>query len=64
MFELTTPFRTKSESLLGFWDKVRNIDDVTEDVHEDDCLCLRRHGRRHLLRVDEECLGIDVHEHR
>jgi hypothetical protein len=26
VFELTTPFRTKSESLLGFWGKVRNIE--------------------------------------
>jgi ATP-dependent exoDNAse (exonuclease V) alpha subunit len=33
VFELTTPFRTKSESLLGFWDKVRNIaDDIAEVV--------------------------------
>lgn len=31
VFELTTPYRTKSESLLGFWNKVRNIDDdITE----------------------------------
>jgi hypothetical protein len=27
VFELTTPFRTKNDSLLGFWNKVRNIDD-------------------------------------
>ena len=27
MFELTTPFRTKNTSLLGFWGKVRNLDD-------------------------------------
>lgn len=27
VFELTTPFRTKSQGLLGFWDKVRNLDD-------------------------------------
>jgi hypothetical protein len=27
IFELTTPFRTKSEGLLRLWDKVRNIDD-------------------------------------
>jgi len=27
VFELTTPFRTKNESLLAFWNKVRNIDD-------------------------------------
>ena len=32
VFELTTPFRTKSESLLGFWDKVRNIDDDIAEV--------------------------------
>lgn len=27
VFELTTPFRTKNDSLLDFWNKVRNIDD-------------------------------------
>jgi hypothetical protein len=27
VFELKTPFRTTNESLLGFWNKVRNIDD-------------------------------------
>lgn len=27
VFELTTPFRAKSQSLLEFWNKVRNIDD-------------------------------------
>ena len=32
VFELTTPFRTRSESLLGFWDKVRNIDDDIAEV--------------------------------
>jgi hypothetical protein len=32
VFELTTPFRTKSESLLGFWDNVRNIDDDIAEV--------------------------------
>lgn len=32
VFELTTPFRTKSESLLRFWDKVRNIDDDIAEV--------------------------------
>jgi hypothetical protein len=33
VFELTTPFRTKSESLRGFWDKVRNInDDIAEII--------------------------------
>jgi AAA domain-containing protein/UvrD-like helicase family protein len=37
VFELTTPFRTKSESLLGFWDKVRNIDDDIAEV-------IARHG--------------------
>lgn len=31
VFELTTPFRTKSKSLLSFWDKVRSIaDDIAE----------------------------------
>lgn len=32
VFELTTPFRTKSESLLGFWGKVRNIEDDLAEV--------------------------------
>ncbi|MBB5935428.1 ATP-dependent DNA helicase [Streptomyces zagrosensis] len=33
VFELTTPFRTKSQSLLGFWDKVRIIDgDIAEVI--------------------------------
>lgn len=33
IFELTTPFRTKSESLLRLWDKVRNIeDDISEFI--------------------------------
>lgn len=32
VFELTTPFRTKDDSLLGFWDKVRNIDDDLAEV--------------------------------
>ena len=33
VFELTTPFRTKSKNLLGFWDKVRSIaDDVAEVI--------------------------------
>jgi hypothetical protein len=27
VFELTTPYRTKSSALLSFWNKVRNIDD-------------------------------------
>lgn len=27
VFELTTPYRTKNDALLGFWTKVRNIDD-------------------------------------
>ncbi|HEU5023651.1 MAG TPA: ATP-dependent RecD-like DNA helicase [Spirillospora sp.] len=31
VFELTTPFRTRSEQLLGFWGKVRNIE---EDIAE------------------------------
>lgn len=31
VFELTTPFRTQNNSLLDFWNKVRNIDnDLTE----------------------------------
>ncbi|WP_236695148.1 ATP-dependent DNA helicase [Pseudomonas sp. PI1] len=31
VFELTTPFRTKNDSLLGFWNKFRAIeDDLTE----------------------------------
>lgn len=32
VFELTTPFRTKDESLLGFWGKVRSIDDDIAEV--------------------------------
>jgi energy-coupling factor transporter ATP-binding protein EcfA2 len=32
IFELTTPFRTTSKSLLGFWSKVRNIDDDIAEV--------------------------------
>jgi energy-coupling factor transporter ATP-binding protein EcfA2 len=33
VFELATPFRTKSESLLGFWGKVRNVaDDIAEAI--------------------------------
>ena len=33
VFELTTPFRTKSENLLGFWNKVRKVaDDVAEAI--------------------------------
>lgn len=32
VFELTTPFRTKDESLLGFWNKVRAIDDDLAEV--------------------------------
>jgi hypothetical protein len=32
VFELTTPFRTRSESLLGFWSKVRNIEDDIAEV--------------------------------
>ncbi|MFG2000443.1 ATP-dependent RecD-like DNA helicase [Spirillospora sp. NPDC048911] len=33
VFELTTPFRTTSESLLGFWGKVRNLeDDIAEAI--------------------------------
>lgn len=33
IFELTTPFRTNSTSLLSFWDKVRNIEpDIAEAI--------------------------------
>jgi len=33
VFELTTPFRTKNESLLGLWDRVRHLgDDITEFI--------------------------------
>jgi energy-coupling factor transporter ATP-binding protein EcfA2 len=32
VFELTTPFRTKNDQLLGFWDKVRNIDDDIAEI--------------------------------
>lgn len=32
VFELTTPFRTKSDSLLRFWNKVRNISDDIDEV--------------------------------
>lgn len=33
VFELTTPYRTKNTSLLGFWNKVRAIeDDLTEVI--------------------------------
>ncbi|MCW0391562.1 ATP-dependent DNA helicase [Xanthomonas sacchari] len=32
IFELTTPFRTKSPALLRFWDKVRNIGDDIDEV--------------------------------
>jgi energy-coupling factor transporter ATP-binding protein EcfA2 len=32
VFELTTPYRTKSVSLLSFWDKVRNIEDDIAEV--------------------------------
>ncbi|MCB2177853.1 MAG: ATP-dependent RecD-like DNA helicase [Actinomycetales bacterium] len=32
VFELTTPYRTKNESLLGFWNKVRRIDDDIAEV--------------------------------
>ncbi|HEX7028343.1 MAG TPA: ATP-dependent RecD-like DNA helicase, partial [Gammaproteobacteria bacterium] len=32
VFELTTPFRTKDVSLLGFWNKVRNLDDDIAEV--------------------------------
>ena len=32
IFELTTPFRTKSQALLRFWAKVRNIEDDIDEV--------------------------------
>ncbi|MDD3815441.1 MAG: ATP-dependent RecD-like DNA helicase [Desulfocapsaceae bacterium] len=32
VFELTTPFRTKNVSLLGFWNKVRAIEDDIAEV--------------------------------
>lgn len=32
VFELTTPFRTKSQSLLAFWNKVRTIEDDIAEV--------------------------------
>lgn len=32
VFELTTPYRTKSAALLGFWEKVRNIEDDIAEV--------------------------------
>lgn len=32
VFELKTPYRTKNESLLDFWNKVRNIDDDIAEV--------------------------------
>ena len=32
VFELTTPFRTKSDSLLSFWNKVRAIEDDLVEV--------------------------------
>ena len=32
VFELTTPFRTKNDSLLGFWNKVRAIEDDIAEV--------------------------------
>ncbi len=32
VFELTTPYRTSNQSLVGFWNKVRNIDDDIAEV--------------------------------
>jgi energy-coupling factor transporter ATP-binding protein EcfA2 len=32
VFELTTPYRTNSQSLLGFWDKIRQIEDDLAEV--------------------------------
>jgi len=42
VFELTTPFRTQSSSLLDFWNKVRNIDDDLTEV-------MVRHGYSSVL---------------
>jgi len=32
VFELTTPWRTKNSTLLGFWDKVRRLDDDLAEI--------------------------------
>lgn len=32
IFELTTPYRTKNDSLLGFWSKVRHHEDGVEEL--------------------------------
>ncbi len=32
VFELTTPFRTKNDALLSFWNKVRNIEDDIAEI--------------------------------
>lgn len=32
VFELTTPYRSKSQALLGLWNKVRNLDDDIAEV--------------------------------
>lgn len=32
VFELTTPFRTKNQDLVHFWNKVRNVDDDIAEV--------------------------------
>ncbi|EJG0618784.1 AAA family ATPase [Vibrio parahaemolyticus] len=42
IFELKTPYRTSSESLLNFWNKVRNIED---DIAE----CMAQNGYSTLL---------------
>jgi len=42
VFELTTPFRTQNDSLLDFWNKVRNIDDDLTEV-------MVRHGYSSVL---------------
>lgn len=42
VFELTTPFRTQNNSLLDFWNKVRNIDDDLTEV-------MVRHGYSSIL---------------
>jgi hypothetical protein len=37
IFELQTPYRTRNQSLLDFWNKVRSIDDdITENIAQND----------------------------
>lgn len=42
VFELTTPFRTKNDALLGFWNKARTIEDDLAEV-------MARHGYSSVL---------------